>query len=186
MELLTGLSLHVDHQDPEMLTSTQYGGISTGLRSLFSPPWTGREISDHEVNGTLLPNQGIHYMWRPGSSLGGPISADGFCGEIPYYFSEPDATALLDHRVAGKWAPDYSRVVRLAWKHYRGLYPTNPEFSGLDKQPMVFANRLRMALCSDAGGFEGWPALAVFVAERAVAGRLSGYSQSPLRNVNFD
>jgi len=55
----------------------------------------------------------------------------------------------------------------------------------LDNQPVIFANRLRMALCSEAGGFEGWPAFAEFVAERAVAGRLSAYSQSPLRNVNF-
>jgi len=105
--------------------------------------------------------------------------------EIPYFFSEPDATALLDNRVARKWAPDYSRVVRLSWKHYRGLYPSNPEFSGLDAQPMVFANRLRMALCSEAGRFEGWPAFAEFIAERAIARRLSAYSQSPLRHVSF-
>ena len=83
LDLLKGLSLHVDHQDPAILTSTRDAGISTGLRSLLSPPWTGSEISDHEVNGTLLPNQGIHYMWTPGSSLAGPITEDCFCGEIP-------------------------------------------------------------------------------------------------------
>jgi len=101
LELLKGLSLNVDHQDPEVFTSIQDAGLSAGLRSPFAPPWTGKEINDHEVNGTFLPNQGIHIMWRPGSSLGGPVSPDGFGGEIPYYFSEPDATALLGYRVSG-------------------------------------------------------------------------------------
>ena len=48
-----------------------------------------------------------------------------------------------------------------------------------------FANRLRMALCSEAGSFEGWPAFAELIVERAVVGRLSGYSQGHLRDVSF-
>ena len=73
----------------------------------------------------------------------------------------------------------------MTWKEYRGLYPSNPEFSGLDNQPMVSANRLRMALCAQTGSAEGWPELAEFIVERALAGRLSSYSQSKFKNVNF-
>ena len=62
LELLRGLFLHVDHQDPEVCTSSQDSGICAGLQSLYKPPWTGNEANDHLVNGTYLPNKGIHIM----------------------------------------------------------------------------------------------------------------------------